>query len=795
LVSGKPQPSVKDLNGVLEVVVQAKGGIVIAAHANDGKGVLDDKQMAACWHQDAIRNEHLLCIELPKPRDYYRQFKDRVGMIVRNDPGEWHRGHPVAIVNSSDCKRLHESDGTGDESWIGKRFTWIKMSEPSIEGLRQAFLDHESRIRFGDKRPEDLQTHPRIERIQVRGTKFLADQEILLSPNLTTFIGGGGTGKSTIIEYLRCALGQRSAAATDVLENTKKAIASLGTGQVDLTLRQAGGAIDVTYNDGKTAATVSGSEVADLPSRFPVLVLGQREIFAIASSGEETLRVLDQLQRDRIEECRRQSAALQDEIAGFDSELDTLPSLLTRRKSLAEERARKEGELSRLESHQEPLARRNLLLREQTTVTSVDTALERVVTEGMAFANELALGVKSSAYKDPDVPHVAGVAALVARAQGYVDQLGKKVQEAVEELRKQLKAEQEATERKEWREALVAAAAEYNNLLAEPGVEPVISADALRTDIQARRIEYEALDDQIGALEKKVATRPKRLAALRGVWASELSARQEMAKHTAELVPTTRDGSPFISVEIKPFADEETLLTALNAPLDHRSVAEDEVRKLCSTLRETGPGSNPLDVFITGLEQADADNPPSWFKTLRQPVRNELRSKFSMPKRQALQRVRIPDRAVVTLRRADGSVAGTLDSGLSVGQKCTAVLALVLSAGGHQPIIIDQPEDEIDNEFIYRELVPLLRGAKQQRQVILATHNPNLPVNGDAELIYPLQARAPRPGASARGAPWKTSDSTVAIGSLDQVAVKEAVEEIMEGSPEAFLRRQARYGF
>ncbi len=101
--------------------------------------------------------------------------------------------------------------------------------------------------------------------------------------------------------------------------------------------------------------------------------------------------------------------------------------------------------------------------------------------------------------------------------------------------------------------------------------------------------------------------------------------------------------------------------------------------------------------------------------------------------------------------------------------------------------MIDQPEDEIDNEFIYTELVPLLRRAKERRQVIVATHNPNLPVNGDAELICALTA-------SSNGTS-RSRGQVAALGSLDRRPVRERVELIMEGSKEAFERRRAKYGF
>ncbi|MFH0957329.1 MAG: ABC transporter ATP-binding protein, partial [Pseudomonadota bacterium] len=149
---------------------------------------------------------------------------------------------------------------------------------------------------------------------------------------------------------------------------------------------------------------------------------------------------------------------------------------------------------------------------------------------------------------------------------------------------------------------------------------------------------------------------------------------------------------------------------------------------------------------------------------------------------------RTPDSIVVSLYRQDGSVVGELDGPeLSVGQRCTAVLALLLVQDS-TPIIIDQPEEDLDNEFVYRELVPLIRGIKERRQIIVISHNANIPVNGDAELIVALQVRNQRGHQMEIG-------GRPSVGSLDCHGVKLAVEEIMEGTEEAFRRRYEKYGF
>jgi ABC-type cobalamin/Fe3+-siderophores transport system ATPase subunit len=118
---------------------------------------------------------------------------------------------------------------------------------------------------------------------------------------------------------------------------------------------------------------------------------------------------------------------------------------------------------------------------------------------------------------------------------------------------------------------------------------------------------------------------------------------------------------------------------------------------------------------------------------------------------------------------------------LSEGQRNTALLGLLL-AQGSGPIIIDQPEDELDANYIFSDLVPFIRTIKSRRQLIIATHNANLPVNADAELIYAIEAK------DGRG-------HLLAQGGLDRAEVTLAVLDLMEGSEEAFKRRSEKYHF
>jgi len=124
---------------------------------------------------------------------------------------------------------------------------------------------------------------------------------------------------------------------------------------------------------------------------------------------------------------------------------------------------------------------------------------------------------------------------------------------------------------------------------------------------------------------------------------------------------------------------------------------------------------------------------------------------------------------------------------LSTGQKATAVLLLLLLQSD-SPLIIDQIEDDLDNRLITDTVVPRIKQGKRQRQFIFSTHNANIPVLGDAELIVGLTAT----GDAAKG---RASIERRNVGSIDVESVREQIEDVLEGGKAAFEERRLKYGF
>jgi ABC-type Mn2+/Zn2+ transport system ATPase subunit len=118
---------------------------------------------------------------------------------------------------------------------------------------------------------------------------------------------------------------------------------------------------------------------------------------------------------------------------------------------------------------------------------------------------------------------------------------------------------------------------------------------------------------------------------------------------------------------------------------------------------------------------------------------------------------------------------------LSLGQQQSILLSLLLSSNGSDPLIIDQPEDNLDGEFIYSSFVPVLRRTKERRQIVIVTHNANIAVLGDAEQIIVLKSQSDRGLIAARG-------------SIDNPTTRKAACSILEGAREAFIRRAKIYG-
>ena len=170
------------------------GGITYAAHVDEKSGLLYEGSYTNIWKDSKL----VMGVQVNRKTvdDLDMKFKQ----IIKNLDPSYQRDRKVAVINSKDIEKpatLADENAT----------CWIKMDSPSIEGLRQAFLDGDSRIRLNAEKSDD--EHSKLLTLRLQSIFFPEGLELQLNSNLNALIGGRGTGKSTLIECLRYGMDLR----------------------------------------------------------------------------------------------------------------------------------------------------------------------------------------------------------------------------------------------------------------------------------------------------------------------------------------------------------------------------------------------------------------------------------------------------------------------------------------------------------------------------------------------------------------------------------------------------------
>ncbi|SQA56944.1 PHP domain protein [Burkholderia cepacia] len=796
---GRPMPLRRNganvsLKELIELVQEQHKGIVIAAHSDQNDGLLNDPR-----HMEDYKNQKLMALEVtsnPPSR--------RVLDIIEGRDRAWARSdcHP-AYVMSSDAKSLKQDEhGVPVANSVGYRHTWLKMSKPSIEALRQAFLDPLSRVQLLGPRPSDALTHPRVRKVEVTGAKFLDDQEMHFSESFNCVIGGRGSGKSSLLEYLRFALnhddgGPEANEQERGLQRKRKQLSeSLPVGaEVRVTFEVGNGVSDtLVYRPGRADGPqrwLDGREVADLQTVLRQLQLqffSQGELSQMTSGAQgqaQVLSLIDAAAGAPLLELNARERELKAQLkALFQSTRDAvrLHAELSEAKQEAVELERqlKAREAVQDDSKQNQLAleaRRNLERMKGADAPTVET-IEQVLAD-LVMPND---PLPATAAEWPNAQWFASTSQHMQQARG---DLAAAIGRALNDFRLVTATCLSAEAIQPTLDAIDAAQDRFRAACAERGIreDDIARMQELEDKRQAKLTLVEERQKRLADVQKEADKFPQVLDELHAVWKAQFDARSATAAAIQASV-----ASQTVRLATAYMADAASFRTSWMrlAPPDKRG-------KLARRWDEIGD-----DLFRTWQQRADAS---VWetieavrqeprlleilltvgFEDLHQALFTHLDGDNVRPLWEDVRISRVSDGIDVQLLRDDGTVAGSMSGALSEGQRNTVLLNLML-ARGEGPIVIDQPEDELDSSFIYRTLVRDLRAAKSKRQLIVATHNANLPVNADAEQIYALEARDGRGKALSKGG-------------LDRKDVAQAVLDIMEGSEQAFRRRSEKYHF
>lgn len=775
-------------------------GLVVMPHAMKDDGLFDKSKLNDWLQQTEYLNPELLAVEVPKP---VHEMSD--GWRRLFDAGDdcdiaWRRTRPIACIMSSDNKALTPEENV--DNYIGMRYTWVKMSEPSIEALRQAFLDHKSRVRLQTGRPSDDERHPRIVSISVKGAAFVEDQTIHLSPNLNCVIGGRGSGKSTLLEYLRFALvtDEVSREEQETALGRKRAqlldtIAVPGA-EVRVTFQAEGGVADtLVYTPGNSPELkrrIEGREVNDLPTvirQLQAQFFSQGELSRMTGDGAgqgQVLALIDASSGAPLLELQMRESNLQSRLKTLFQARRDEQRLVDEIKVGTQEVTELERQLQARESVQGDSTKSQLALQARRFLDDLVKAGERdfqQLSDMIAVLSRAQMQIPNTA---KDWPEAEWFKAVAEKNTTIRQKLLTELNEASQHFKLSLSQATGAEASKIARDAIQFTQDRFKAACAENGIHPddIARLQELEESRQRKINQVEERTQELVGVKSRADEFPTALAELHAVWRQQFEIRRATG-HAME----ASVASQTVRVTTEFMADKTSFTAAWRrlAPKDGRGKLArrwDEIGDdLYISWRNRGTEVSPWETVEAA--RTDSRAIPYLYGELADDLQPALVSHLDSgdvrPIWESIRISRINDGVDVELRRDDGSTAGTMSGALSEGQRNTVLLNLML-ARGTGPIVIDQPEDELDSSFIYKTLVKDLRATKEKRQLIVVTHNANLPVNGDAEFIYALEAR------DGQG-------KTLAEGGLDRAPVARAVLDIMEGSDQAFKRRSEKYHF
>ncbi len=807
---------------VIEKVLAA-GGLPIPAHIDGVKGLLrvpsaESNQTAldVGTVQQVLRCDEILAMEVVDPG-------------VRKPEAYTSSGRTWTEILGSDCHGFRNGS-------LGSRFTWVKMELPSLEGLRLALLDGERfSICRSDApepfRPEDLPEHL-IESIRIADAQFMgrgadAAAELRFSPWLNALVGGRGTGKSTVIHFLR--LGYRRGEELDPLgdeSETRRVFKRfdrvprsrddygglLPQTEALLTVRRDGVRHRIRWRQDGTGPVVEEEANGEwrqstsqqiTPDRFPVRLFSQGQIAALAGESQEALLgVIDEAakcgrQKEAIEEAKRRYFALRSQIRELEGKLKD-------RDRLAVELEDVERKLHYFEEahHADVLKMYQLRTRQEREIRRQIAAAAAVAGRVEGLASEIAPEDLPERLFDSEREEDRNAQALVERLHRAIRQAAEALDEAARQLRDAAQRESNGLEASSWQSEVDAAKDAYDELVftlreqdvADPSEYGKLVQDRHRLEQEKER--FESLREERARLFTEAGAQRERV----------LEQRRELSASRAQFLSTSLRDNPYVRIELVSYGrDWRQMERSLREVLE---VMDDRFADDICKLEEDFPSSGLVAELVAAAnrrakwsaaepsQRGDGDPMEVELASMKRRVEAacEGLGRFgghfnNYLERECERKPELLDRFLTWFpedslkveysRTGDGREFRPIEQG-SAGQRAAAMLAFLL-AHGEEPLVLDQPEDDLDNHLIYDLVVRQIRDNKRRRQIIVVTHNPNIVVNGDAEMVHAL---------SFAGGQCRVTQQ----GSLQKVPMRDEVCQIMEGGREAFERRYQRLG-
>ena len=715
----------------------------------------------------------------------------------------------IALFQTSDNRRADHGD-------LGKHSTWIKWAVPSAEALRQACLAQESRIAHVVPELPGVA----VTALSVSNSEFLGPIELEFNSQYNALIGGRGTGKSTILEYLRWGLCDQlpSTVADDELPNYQVRRKTL----IEKTLQTVNGVVQVSFTvngipqvvrrNSKTdelQLKVGNGEFApcsegDIRSLLPIQAYSQKQLSNVSVRLEELLRFVEapiRAQLGELEKTFERDAA----------QMRQLYATLLRKRSLQKQIANDELLLESL-NEQAGNIRKSLtglseadttLLAAKPTYDSAEEVLE-VWTSDVSAVGDAIRDMENAL---SELPSKTGVRAADLPEGATLREIEKEIGEyvaSVKETVKEMKRRQSALTAedgtlkgtaganvKKWGRTLAA----FNQKYAEAKGRASVHESRLQqlAEIEKRSTELRGTITRTRREMTALGKPEAQYAQVRETWIGAKAERARLVQQECEKL--TSRSLDEIRARVRIGAGVDAVLERFREAVSGSGLRREKIDAIGQLVRETENADRKWIEVLGELESlAGYDPEESGEKNV--PPCPVLKAAAGMAAADLIRIARrlnedawleislerLEDQPIFEYRARENEYIPFANA--SAGQQATALLKALLNQPG-PPLIIDQPEEDLDNPVML-QVVGQIWQAKKSRQLILSSHNANLVVNGDAELVVwcDYRSAADHSGGQIRG-----------TGAIDVPVICSAIKQVMEGGEAAFKLRKDKYGF
>jgi ABC-type lipoprotein export system ATPase subunit len=731
----------------------------ILAHVDDSCGLfneLEGRNLESLITSEAFRKK-VFGLQKSRKSDFRKKLTDLLGVNI------------PAYVEGTDCAANGIAGiGKGNEIKGTTQKTFLKIGAFNLDALKFALRDTVNRL--SESLPEIQKSYLKSITFNTRDPKW-KEKKVSFNASMNNLIGIRGSGKSTILETVRYALDipiGKNAHEQQYKEGVIQKFLGSG-GKMEIEINDKHGNIYIVekiYGESAIVYELKSDGTRELQHNLKInaiiqkpLYYGQKDLSDIGKD-DHTEDLISKLIGNKLDDLHKQIETQSSDIINAIAELKKIDKQLSQKEEIEAKKAAIDKDMKifkELEIDKK--------LNKQIEFNKDSNRLENI----LEFENNIINSVNElySDYKDSFTSYLNYESKENVDLFAQVYDSFKKFQEAFSQLDKIIKSlnsekgkvEKLRSEFQQKYEKLKEEFSEIKRTINRPNIE----ADTyvkLSKDLDLENAKLVEIKKLVEKRKVQVNSLNIALKDLKNLWHKEfLLIQEEVEKLNADQQRLNPD-LPTLKIEVEFKGNKKKFMDFLTSTCRGSGLRENhydqiiEYPDLIEIYNDFGSEGSKINTALSG------GNNLSNFK-----------SKFS-ENINAFLTFRVPDK--YTIYYKDRPLGEH-----SLGQRASALIIFLLTLKENDLIIIDQPEDDLDNQTIYTDVITELKKLKKQTQFLFATHNPNIPVLGDCEQVISCSYSA------------ESIDTT--IGSIDDISIQEKIINIMEGGDEAFNQRKMIY--